>query len=218
MDVQMHDARAQTPDDETVASESVFDGYDTHPYGSSRKRRRIMEDPQVQADNMHQLWADDLLDYFVLQGATPDMPQSVPQPPEGADLDKPIDEKGHTPLHWAAAMGDYDVVRQLIRDGASVDAQSKTGETPLMRAVLFTNIHEKQNMERIAAALIRTVNMQEWSGCTVFHHIANTTVSKKKYQCARYYMDCILNKMAEVLSPDQIERILNEQDLSLIHI
>ena len=46
----------------------------------------------------------------------------------------------------------------------------------------------------------------------MFHHIANTTVSRKKYACARYYMECILNKMAEVLSPDQIERILNEQD------
>jgi len=214
IDVRMHDARPVTPDDVTVEDESVFDGYDNHPY-SSRKRRRLMDDPQIIADNQHQLWADELLDYFILQGTSPDMPQGpAPQPPEGADLNRPIDDKGHTALHWAAAMGEIDVVKTLIRDGASIDIQSRTGETPLMRCVMFTNIYEKQNMERIAALLIRTVNMQEWTGSTVFHHIAQTTTSKKKYQCARYYMDCILNKMAEVLSPDQIERVLNEQDQS----
>jgi hypothetical protein len=45
-----------------------IEGYDTHPYGSSRKRRRLMEDSRVQAYNLHQLWADELLDYFCLQG------------------------------------------------------------------------------------------------------------------------------------------------------
>ncbi|GAB7329840.1 hypothetical protein MBLNU13_g01558t1 [Cladosporium sp. NU13] len=211
LEAQLHDPRAVTPEG-SIATESVFDGYDTHPYGSSRKRRRIMEDPQVQADNLHQLWADELLDYFCLQGEYAGAPSSVPIPPEGANLDRAIDDKGHTALHWAVAMGDLDIVKSLLNQGASIDVQSKSGETPLMRSVLFTNIYEKQNMERIASLLVRTVNMQDWVGSTVFHHIATTTTSKKKYQCARYYMDCILNKMAEVLSPDQIERILNEQD------
>jgi transcription factor MBP1 len=211
VDVQMADPRAVTPEG-SMATESVFDGYDTNPYGSSRKRRRLMEDPQVQAENMHQLWAEELLDYFMLQGEYADEPSTVPLPPEGANLDRAIDDKGHTALHWAVAMGDLEIVKRLLNDRASIDVQSKSGETPLMRSVLFTNIFEKQNMERIASLLVRTVNMQDWAGSTVFHHIANTTVSRKKYACARYYMDCILNKMAEVLSPDQIERILNEQD------
>jgi transcription factor MBP1 len=211
LEAQLHDPRAVTPEG-SIATESVFDGYDTHPYGSSRKRRRLMEDPQVQADNLHQLWADELLDYFCLQGEYAGAPSIVPVPPEGANLDRAIDDKGHTALHWAVAMGDLDIVKTLLNQGASIDVQSKSGETPLMRSVLFTNIYEKQNMERIASLLVRTVNMQDWVGSTVFHHIATTTTSKKKYQCARYYMDCILNKMAEVLSPDQIERILNEQD------
>ena len=208
VDVQMADQRAVTPEG-SMATESVFDGYDTNPYGSSRKRRRLMEDPQVQAENMHQLWAEELLDYFMLQGEA-DAPSTLPLPPEGANLDRAIDDKGHTALHWAVAMGDLEIVKRLLTDRASIDVQSKSGETPLMRSVLFTNIFEKQNMERIASLLVRTVNMQDWAGSTVFHHIANTTVSRKKYACARYYMDCILNKMAEVLSPDQIERILTQ--------
>lgn len=210
INVHMQDPRAVTPEG-SIGTESVFDGYDTHPYGSSRKRRRIQHDPEIQAQNAFSMWAEELMDYFVLDDDT-NAPSSIPMPPENANLDAPIDEKGHTALHWAVAMGDLDVVKHLINSGASIDVQSKSGETPLMRSVVFTNIHDKQNMERIASLLIRTVNMQDWAGSTVFHHISNTTVSKKKYQCARYYMDCILNKMAEVLSPDQIERILNEID------
>lgn len=203
----------ETPDNETVASESQFaDDYaDMAQYTGSRKRRRV-EDTVSQADKDHQLWADELLDYFMLQDNPLDSLPTAPAPPANANLNRPIDERGHTALHWAAAMGDIEVVKDLIRLGASIDAQSKNGETPLMRSVIFTNCFDKRCMEKLASLLVRTVNMQEWFGSTVFHHIAGITQSKKKYECARYYMDCILNKMAEVLSPDQIERTLNEQD------
>ena len=135
VDVQMADQRAVTPEG-SMATESVFDGYDTNPYGSSRKRRRLMEDPQVQAENMHQLWAEELLDYFMLQGEA-DAPSTLPLPPEGANLDRAIDDKGHTALHWAVAMGDLEIVKRLLTDRASIDVQSKSGETPLMRSVLL---------------------------------------------------------------------------------
>lgn len=203
----MHDA--DTPDDVTVVSE-VFEDYDSQYTGGARKRRRV-EDPMSQADKEHQLWADELFDYFMLMDS-PDQLPVAPLPPQGADLNRPIDDKGHTALHWAAAMGDLEVVKDLIRRQAAVDVQSKNGETPLMRAVLFTNNYDRQNMDKLAGLLIRTVNMQEWYGQTVFHHIANITERKGKYQCARYYMDCILNKMPEVMGPDGIERVLDTQD------
>ena len=200
-----------TPDNDTIVSDSAFDDFDHSQYSTSRKRRRI-EEPMSKADREHQLWADELLDYFMLQDSPLDSLPTAPTPPVNADLNRPIDDKGHTALHWAAAMGDLEVVKDLIRGGARIDVQSTSGETPLMRAVVFTNNHDRQNMERLAGLLIRTVNMQEWFGSTVFHHIANTTERKSKYQCARYYIDCILNKMSEVLSTDAIERVLNERD------
>lgn len=204
-----------TPDNVTIASESAFDDFDHQEahYGGSRKRRRT-EDTMSQADKEHQLWADELLDYFMLQDSPHDSLPSAPQPPATADLNRPIDDKGHTALHWAAAMGDIEVVKDLIRRGANIDVQAKNGETPLMRAVVFTNNFDRQNMQKLAGLLIRTVQMQEWFGSTVFHHIANTTERKSKYQCARYYLDCILDQMSAVLGPDGIERVLNTQDQS----
>nr|POE80933.1 cell division cycle-related protein res2/pct1 [Quercus suber] len=196
---------------ETLESESQFDDYDGGLYTNPRKRRRL-DDPLSQADRDHAIWAEELLDYFVLQDTPQDYTAPAPVPPSTASLNRSIDDRGHTALHWAAAMADLEVVKDLIRRGANIDCQSKNGETPLMRAVAFTNSFDRRNMERLASLLVRTVNMQEWSGSTVFHHIAGITESKKKYDCARYYLDCILNKMAEVFSPDQIERVLNEQD------
>lgn len=210
MDTSMHDA---TPEDETVASESQFaDDYADLSYhtGGSRKRRRV-EDSMTRADREHRLWADELLDYFMLQDSPLDQP-TPPQPPANADLNRPIDERGHPALHWAAAMGDLEVVKDLIRLGADIAVPSKSGETPLMRSVIFTNCFDKRCMERLASLLVRTVDMQEWFGSTVFHHIAGITQSKKKYECARYYMDCILNKMTEIYTPAQIEGVLNIQD------
>lgn len=201
-----------TPDNVTIASESAFDDFDHQDahYGS-RKRRRL-EDPLSHADKEHQLWAEELFDYFMLQDSPHDSLPSAPQPPATADLNRPIDDKGHTALHWAAAMGDIEVVKDLIRRGANIDVQAQNGETPLMRAVVFTNNFDRQNMQKLAGLLIRTVQMQEWFGSTVFHHIANTTERKSKYHCARYYLDCILDQMSAVLGPDGIERVLNTQD------
>ena len=198
----------ETPDNGSVISDSYAD-FETQ-LTNSRKRRRI-EYPVSQADREHHLWAEDLLDYFMLSEDPRDA-QSAPVPPANANLDRPIDDKGHTALHWAVAMGDVDLAKDLLRRGARFDVQAKNGETPLMRAVIFTNCFDRQNMDKVASLLIRTVNMQEWSGSTVFHHIANATQRKSKYQCARYYMDCILNKMQEILPQQETERILNKQD------
>ena len=209
MDVSLRDDA--TPDNVTTISESAYDDFDMAQYTNSRKRRRV-EDVMSQADTAHRMWAEDLLDYFMLQDNPLDSLPHAPQPPDGVDLNRPIDEKGHTALHWAAAMGDMEVVKDLIRRGASIDVPSKNGETPLMRAVMFTNSSDRQNMDRLAGLLLKTVAATEWYGSTVFHHIANTTQRKSKYPCARYYMDTILNKMSEQYTPGEIEAIINMQD------
>jgi hypothetical protein len=137
---------------------------------------------------------------------------SAPEPPPGINLDRPIDDKGHSAMHWAAAMGDIDVVRDLIRRNARIDCLSNNLETPLMRAVMFTNNFDKQTMTALAHILAPTVQRTDWFGSTVFHHIAATTSSKNKYKSARYYIDTLVNVLAETWIPDEITRLLNATD------
>ena len=200
-----------TPDNMTIASESMMDLDDPYSqYPGSRKRKRRPDQMSYQ-DQQHQIWADSLLDYFMLLESEDSFP-AAPEPPQGINLDRPIDEKGHSAMHWAAAMGDIDVVRDLIRRNARIDCLSNNLETPLMRAVMFTNNFDKQTMPQLARTLAATVNRTDWFGSTVFHHIAATTSSKNKYKSARYYIDTIINILSETWIPDEITRLLNSAD------
>ena len=202
-----------TPDNETIASESIMDEDDMGHYTGSRKRKRGADAPDAMSlqDQQHQLWADELLDYFMLHESDSSF-RAPPEPPLGIDVNRQIDEKGHTALHWAAAMGDIGVVRDLINRGARIMQPAHNGDTPLMRAVMFTNNYDKQSMDKLFKLLEDTVGQTEWYGSTVFHHIAATTQSKSKYKCARYYLDTILNRLVDTCNPREIERLLNMQD------
>ncbi|TID18399.1 apses-domain-containing protein [Venturia nashicola] len=198
-----------TPDNITVVSESMVDDDAYLQYGSSKKRKRA--DQMSLQDQQHQIWADQLLDYFMLLESEESMP-SPPEPPPSVNLDRPIDEKGHSAMHWAAAMGDIAVVKSLIQSGARIDCLSNNLETPLMRAVMFTNNFDKQTMKQLVRILAQTVHKTDWFGSTVFHHISATTSSKNKYLSARYYMDTIINVLQETWRPDRITDLLNVQD------
>jgi hypothetical protein len=206
--------RDGTPDNETVISESMLgdqDMMDASQYSAgSRKRKRGSDQMSIQ-DQQHQIWADALLDYFMLLDSE-DQFVSPPEPPPGVNLDRAIDEKGHSAMHWAAAMGDVDVVRELIRRGARTDCVSNNLETPLMRAVMFTNNFDKHTMPSMVKVLQSTVVRSDWFGSTVFHHIAATTSSTNKFVCARYYLDCIINKLSETWIPEEVNRLLNAKD------
>ncbi|KAF2424891.1 apses-domain-containing protein [Tothia fuscella] len=202
-------AEEETPDNVTVISD-MMDDDPYSQYGNSKKRKRGV-DQMSQQDQMHQIWADQLLDYFMLLESEDSLP-GPPEPPPGVDLDRPIDEKGHSALHWAAAMGDIEVVKTLIASGARIDCLSNNLDTPLMRAVMFTNNFDKQTMAKLVRILSPTVARTDWFGSTVFHHIAATTSSKNKYLSARYYMDTIINVLSETWIPESITQLLDMQD------
>ena len=203
--------REETPDNVTIISESMLgdpDMLNSQYSTGSRKRKR---DQMSIQDQQHQFWADALLDYFMILDSE-DRFVAPPEPPANVNLDRPIDEKGHSAMHWAAAMGDVEVVKELHRRGARLDCISNNLETPLMRAVMFTNNFDKQTMPAMVKIFQSTVVRTDWFGSTVFHHIAATTSSSNKYVCARYYLDCIINKLSESWIPDEVTRILNLQD------
>jgi transcription factor MBP1 len=208
------DASAQfdeTPDAASIVTDSILDEQEVFPnsqMSASRKRKR---DQISLEDQYHQIWSDQLLDYFMLLHSE-DRLLAPPEPHPGVNVDRPIDDKGHSAMHWASAMGDLDTVRDLINRGAHIDSLSESQETPLMRAVLFTNNLDKQTMPEMVSILAPTILRKDWFGSTVVHHIAATTSSKNKYKSARYYLECITTKLLESWGPEQTARFLNEQD------
>ncbi|KAK0716764.1 hypothetical protein B0T26DRAFT_265755 [Lasiosphaeria miniovina] len=203
-----------TPDNLTVASASYMgedDRYDTAQFSTGHRKRKREEMIQDLTQQQHAMYGDELLDYFLLSRNK--QPTIRPDPPTNFQPDFEIDTERHTALHWASAMGDVDVIKQLKRFGANLRAQNVRGETPLMRAVNFTNCYEKQTFPLIMKELFGTVEARDASGCTVIHHAA---VMKSglvtSHSCSRYYLDNILNKLQETHHPDFVQQLLDAQD------
>ncbi|RVX75842.1 hypothetical protein B0A52_00199 [Exophiala mesophila] len=181
---------------------------------ASKKRKRDMEEPILTASDLeHTMYGDELLDYFVTAGDDPNASNILPpEPPPNFDVDRPIDNQGNNALHWACAMGDVQIVRDLLARGANPAATNEGSlETPLIRAVLFTNNYDKKTFPKIVAALSKTIVERDWHGATVFHHIAETARSRSKWTCAKYYCDVLINKMQEMGS-NYVQALLTSVD------
>ncbi|RPB22657.1 apses-domain-containing protein [Terfezia boudieri ATCC MYA-4762] len=166
-------------------------------------------------DNIHhhpqQAYSDELLDYFMSSGGG-DLPTFLLHPPPDFNVNEIIDDEAHTAFHWAAAMGDLQVLELLLHAGADITQVNARGETPLMRAVLFTNNYDRKSFPRLVELLRSTIPHTDKFRSSVFHHIAATTLSRNKCIAARYYADVLLQKMAEIYPMADIAVQLNGQD------
>ena len=141
-----------------------------------------------------------------------DLPSFLLHPPPDFNVNEIIDDEAHTAFHWAAAMGDLQVLDLLLRAGADITQVNARGETPLMRAVLFTNNYDRKSFPRLVEMLRSTIPHTDKFRSSVFHHIAATTLSRNKCIAARYYADVLLQKMAEIYPMSDIAVQLNGQD------
>jgi ankyrin repeat protein len=180
-----------------------------------RKRKRGVDEATAMSisEQEHIIYGDQLLDYFMTVGDAPEATRiPPPEPPAHFQVDRAIDDSGNTALHWACAMGDLMIVQDLLRRGANVKALSQHEETPLVRAVLFTNNYEKRTFQALLDLLLDTVSFRDWFGATIFHHIAENTRSKGKWKSSRYYCEVLLDKLCKTCSQDEIDLLLSCQD------
>jgi transcription factor MBP1 len=156
-----------------------------------------------------------LLEYFMQPDDDhPDskLPDFLIHPPKGLDFDQLIDDEGHTAFHWACAMGNPQVAEILVKLGANYRAVNNFGETPLMKAVQFTNSYTKKTFSRLVSLLSETIFEFDSTHRTVLHHIAASASSKSRVPSALYYMDIVIAKVAESQSAERLESFLNLQD------
>lgn len=202
-----------TPDNLTIASASHMADEDRYDLAqmSTGNRKRKREDPQDVTDQQHGMYGDELLDYFLL--SRNEQPAVKPDPPINFQPNWLIDAENHTALHWACAMGDVDVVRQLKKFNAGIAVKNIRGETPFMRCVNFTNCYEKQTFPAVMQELLETVEARDNAGCTIIHHAAvmkNGRVFSPS--CSRYYLDIILNRLQETMEHSAFQQLLDVQD------
>jgi transcription factor MBP1 len=189
----------------------MSDDIDHPSQHSNLKRKRGQTDFDMMHSRQHICYSEELFEYFMSKDV--DVPAFLLAPPPDFDVNDVIDTEGHTAIHWAAAMGDLKVIELLCKADANIYSINKRGETPLMRAVMFTNNYDRRSFPRLVETLRDTIFLVDQYGSTVFHHIAATTSSRNKLLAARYYNEVLLQKLTEVHSMQDIAHFLDMQDM-----
>jgi ankyrin repeat protein len=117
--------------------------------------------------------------------------------PPDFDIDLILDEKGHTALHWAAALANINLLTLLIQKGAQMDRLNFAGESALIRSIMVTHNFDRQCFLDLLTILKDTILIADKKNRTVLHHICLTASTKGKSQPSYYYMQCLLEFIAK---------------------
>ncbi len=216
VDSQLTEGNETSSDDEIMGLDS-----NNEPPSSSLsipKRRRLeIEQHNTALDAMqreHLFFGDELLDHLLLlRNADEDTPLGPrPRPPSTFHPDTPVDEAGHTVLHWAAALADLDLLTDFLDRGANIGALSHLGETPLVFASQYTNSHQRRTLPRLISYLGTTIGQPDTRGCTALHHAAKLTSQPNLAPAGRYYFENLLGYMSTRLTDDDMSHVLDIQN------
>ncbi|KAI0751315.1 apses-domain-containing protein [Daedaleopsis nitida] len=184
------------------------------PLPNRKRKQRPADEEEESEDDAgtngadQAVYGDQILEYFISDSNQ--IPEILINPPHNFDPNMAIDDDGHTALHWASAMGRIRVVKLLLTAGADIYKVNKAGQTALMRSVMFANNYDVRKFPELYELLHRSTLNIDNSNRTVFHHIVDVAMSKGKTHAARYYMETVLQRLADY--PRELADIINFQD------
>lgn len=155
-------------------------------------------------------FANIMLEYFIADGEA-QVPSILTEPPPGLDVNVRIDSAGHSPLHWAAALGRTRVLKLLLSAGANPDFRNHSGQTALMRAASFPNCYDRRMFHHVYEALRETTLNVDDNNRHILHYIADLGLSQGRLHAARYYMETVLTRLEE--DPLTLKALINSQDV-----
>jgi hypothetical protein len=177
------------------------------------------QEPKIQPSQMsqksikrHKIYYSKLQDYFGLGNANSVV--KPPKPPANFQPDWPIAD-GSTALHLACAFGDIKIIRELKTMGANLACQNIRGETPLMRAVIFSNCYTHQTTAAVVKELIMTIGAVDFLQLTAVHHaVAIVQRYPSRDRGAKFYLNALLRGTWEHFGLEYGQRILDAQDVN----
>lgn len=111
----------------------------------------------------------------------------------GEDLEIPLDEYRNNALHWAAMLARMPLVHALVAKGASIYRVNLAGESALQKSVGTRNNLDYRSFPRLLQILAPTIDMVDYSGRTILHHIAVMAATGGGGQVsAKHYLESLL--------------------------
>ena len=163
-------------------------------------------------------YASQLLKFF--SDDTSEIPYFIYNPPFDFNVNEPIDDEGHTPLHWAASIGNHTMIRLLLSKGASPLVVNNFGLNPLSKLISFNNCYELKNFPKVLDDLELCLINTDINGRTPLHYLCQFAKVKSKYDSLRYYLNIILSKLTTMSNQnpskqvDLLRNVLDHQDVN----
>ncbi|KAJ5619402.1 hypothetical protein N7510_003386 [Penicillium lagena] len=111
----------------------------------------------------------------------------------GYDLEIPLDEYRNNALHWAAMLARMPLVNALVAKGVNISRTNGAGETALQKSVGTRNNLDYRSFPRLLQVLAPTIDMVDYSGRTILHHIAMMAATGGGgHVSAKHYLESLL--------------------------
>lgn len=163
-------------------------------------------------------YSSQLLKFF--SDDTSAIPYFIYNPPYDFNVNEPIDDEGHTPLHWAASIGNYPMIHLLLSKGASPLDVNNFGLNPLSKLISFNNCYELKNFPKVLDDLELCLINTDINGRTPLHYLCQFAKMKSKYDSLKYYLNIIINKLTTMSGQypskqvDLLKNVLDHQDVN----
>lgn len=163
------------------------------------------------------LYSAQLLKFFAEDDA--EIPYFIHNPPYDFNINEPIDDEGHTPLHWAALIGNYHMIYLLVQKGANILAVNSFGLNPLLKLISFNNCYELKNFPQVLELMDKCLSNTDINGRTPLHYLCQFAKVPSKLDLLKYYLAICLNKLRVLsLANDQVvdlmANVINHQDVN----
>lgn len=143
--------------------------------------------------NEDDTFAAQLLRFFS-EDNTP-IPTFLYNPPPEFNINEAIDDEGHTALHWAASIGNCNLVQLLLSKGANALVVNNHGLNPLSKCISFNNCHELRNFPQMLDALEVCLIHTDINGRTPLHYLCQFSRVTSKVPSLIHYLEQIFNKL-----------------------
>lgn len=161
-----------------------------------------------EAKDLKSIYTENLIDFF--SNESDEVPQALHHPPSDFDFNVPIDEEGHTPLHWASAMANVSLIELLLKHGSDPLTPNISGLNCVSRAIFFNNSFQKNNFSKLVDLMKNCLYTPDKSGRTPMHYICESI--KTKYDTSKYYLEMILNKLSQG-NENLLRIVVNHKDI-----
>lgn len=166
-------------------------------------------------DNLH---ASQLLRFFSEDNAP--IPLFLYNPPPNFDINEAIDDEGHTTLHWAASIGNLNLVQLVLSKNANALIVSNFGLNALSKCISFNNCYDLKNFPLILDALEMCLINTDINGRTPLHYLCQFAKVKSKLPALSYYLQILFNKLTVMSNnnkgnnADLVKIVLDHQDVN----